>query len=428
MMGPNHPDYRRPRMTRGLFFAPARGSCVTTRCCAALLMVIAAVPCPALSPDEVMVIANRDVAGSVELARYYMEKRAVRSILELSLGQLQGSIGRADYNDKVLEPVRKALAEREPTSPIRCLVTVYGVPYKVGPRGPLPDKSVELAQWRQKLQAQQDISAALAAEGRKNTTAFQQSEARVMQYRAEVNRITGAETGASLDSELSLARFEDYDLFRWRPNDLLNNPVPEISRTLMVSRLDGPSLEIVRALVDKALAAETHGLQGVAYVDSRGITRRDPFGQYDASLRELAAMIHRQGLFEVHHESTEALFQDGDCPRTAVYCGWYSLKNYIDAFDFVDGAVGYHIASFEAVDLRDPNSTQWCPAMLRDGITATLGPVAEPYLQAFPKPDMFFSKLFAGRCLVEAFCATNPYNSWQMLLIGDPLYRPFKRP
>jgi len=396
-------------------------------CCAALLMLLAA-SCPALGPDEVMVIANRDVAGSVELARYYMDRRAVRSILELSLGELRDSISRADYNDKVLTPVRKALAQQEATGPIRCLLTVYGVPYKVGPRGPLPNKSAELAQWRAKLKAQQDISATLAKEGKSNTTAYQQSEARVMQYRAEVNRITGAETGASLDSELSLARFEDYDLFRWRPNDLLNHPVPEISRTLMVSRLDGPSLDIARALVDKALAAEAQGLQGVAYVDSRGITRRDAFGLYDGCLRDLAAMIQRHGLFEVRHESTEALFQSGDCPRTALYCGWYSLKNYVDAFEFVDGAVGYHIASFEAVDLRDPNSTQWGPAMLRDGITATLGPVAEPYLQAFPKPDMFFSKLFAGRCLVEAFYATNPYNSWQMLLIGDPLYRPFKRP
>jgi uncharacterized protein (TIGR03790 family) len=102
------------------------------------------------------------------------------------------------------------------------------------------------------------------------------------------------------------------------------------------------------------------------------------------------------------------------------------LKKYVDAFDFVDGAVGYHIASWEAVDIHDPNSTQWCPAMLTDGITATLGPVAEPYLHAFPLPSAFFSELFKGRCLVEAFYRTKPFNSWQLLLLGDPLYTPFK--
>ncbi len=65
--------------------------------------------------------------------------------------------------------------------------------------------------------------------------------------------------------------------------------------------------------------------------------------------------------------------------------------------------------------------------MLKHGITATLGAVAEPYLLAFPEPDAFFCELFDGRCLVEAYYRTNPFNSWQLVLIGDPLYTPFKK-
>ena len=126
-------------------------------------------------------------------------------------------------------------------------------------------------------------------------------------------------------------------------------------------------------------------------------------------------------------EDTQKLFAPSDCPQTALYCGWYSLEKYIDAFDFVDGAIGFHIASFEAVDLRDSASGQWCPAMLADGITVTLGPVAEPYLSAFPRPKDFFLELFNSRCIVEAFYRTKPFNSWQLVLIGDPLYTPFKK-
>jgi uncharacterized protein (TIGR03790 family) len=85
--------------------------------------------------------------------------------------------------------------------------------------------------------------------------------------------------------------------------------------------------------------------------------------------------------------------------------------------------VGYHIASFEAMDLRNAASTNWCPAMLVHGITATLGPVDEPYLTSFPEPDKFFAELLNGKCLVEAFYQTNPYNSWQLILVGDPLYK-----
>ncbi len=64
--------------------------------------------------------------------------------------------------------------------------------------------------------------------------------------------------------------------------------------------------------------------------------------------------------------------------------------------------------------------------MLRDGITATLGPVTEPYLHAFPEPRAFFAALYDGHCLVEAYYLTQPLDSWQMVLIGDPLYTPFK--
>jgi len=199
----------------------------------------------------------------------------------------------------------------------------------------------------------------------------------------------------------------------------------------MVSRLDGPQPNIARSLVDKAIVAENTGLNGIAYVDSRGIPKSEKSystGYFDQSLRDLAVLTKFRTTMTVKQERTEQLFPVNACPQTAIYCGWYSLKKYIDAFDFVDGAIGYHISSWEAVDLRDPNSSQWCPAMLKDGITATLGAVAEPYLHSFPEPKAFFLELFNGRCLVEAYYRTKPFNSWQLVLIGDPLYRPFKKP
>jgi uncharacterized protein (TIGR03790 family) len=194
----------------------------------------------------------------------------------------------------------------------------------------------------------------------------------------------------------------------------------------MVSRLDGPDYTIAAGLVDKALEAEANGLTGTAYIDSRGLFSKDAYGYYDQSLRDLALVIQLRTSMAVVEERTAALFEPGSCPGTALYCGWYSVGQYVDAFEFVPGAVGFHIASLEAANLRDPNSTQWCPAMLMRGITATLGPVAEPYLHSFPEPRAFFSELIAGSCLVEAFYRTKPFNSWQLVLIGDPLYRPFR--
>jgi len=254
---------------------------------------------------------------------------------------------------------------------------------------------------------------------------------KLAQVQSKIDHITGKETEASVDSELSMVLFGNYELYRWQPNILKNN-VPDLSfNTLMVCRLDGPGEQIVKGLVDKAITAEKTGLTGIAYIDSRGIADdRKPYstGYFDQSLRELAVLTGLRTKMAVKEERTEELFAAGTCPRTAIYCGWYSLKKYIDAFYFVDGAIGYHISSLEAVELREADSSQWCPAMLRDGITATLGAVAEPYLHSFPEPRAFFLELFNGRCLVEAYYRTKPFNSWQLVLIGDPLYRPFKKP
>jgi hypothetical protein len=69
----------------------------------------------------------------------------------------------------------------------------------------------------------------------------------------------------------------------------------------------------------------------------------------------------------------------------------------------------------------------WCKKMLEDGVCATVGPVYEPYLAAFPRPNEFFAHLLQGNLtLVECYYRSQPFNSWMMTLIGDPLYKPFR--
>ena len=121
------------------------------------------------------------------------------------------------------------------------------------------------------------------------------------------------------------------------------------------------------------------------------------------------------------------LFKEGECPDAALYCGWYSLSRYIGAFTWKRGSVGYHIASGECTTLINPGSQVWCKRMLEEGIAATIGPVREPYVQAFPLPELFFRFLTDGYwTLAESYALSQPFWSWQMVLIGDPLYNPFK--
>lgn len=247
------------------------------------------------------------------------------------------------------------------------------------------------------------------------------------------------ETAASFDSELSLVMWPDgYQLLRWQPNYLrpgyTNSQLPRFNRTLMVSRIDAPTLRLAKGLIDTAIEVEKKGLHGKVYIDARGLAKTDgatqqtgSYEDFDHSLVVTAKGIEEQTDLKVVLENTPQLFLPGQCPEAALYCGWYSLAKYVDAFDWQPGAVAYHLASSEAATLRDPASEVWCKKMLEDGVCATIGPVYEPYLGAFPRPDEFFALLLRGdRTLVECYYLTQPFNSWMMTLIGDPLYRPFK--
>lgn len=248
--------------------------------------------------------------------------------------------------------------------------------------------------------------------------------------------LVGKQTAASFDSEMALVFWDDYERSGWQINELYHtisdSAAPGASkalgrRTLMVARLDGPSPQIVRGMIDNAIEVERTGLVGNFYIDTRGVPPGQPYYDYDENLRELARMIDQRTDIPVIIDTKPKVFQPGSCPNTALYCGWYSLEKYVDAFDFAPGAVAIHIASFEMRSLRDPQKRYWCKELLKDGVTATLGPTDEPYLQAFPLPTEFFGMLLTGKfTLVEVFSATTPFTSWRITLLGDPLYNPFK--
>jgi uncharacterized protein (TIGR03790 family) len=235
-------------------------------------------------------------------------------------------------------------------------------------------------------------------------------------------------------------RDDDYQTLRWQPNYLRamfdDSQLRTTYPTLMVARLDAPTIELAKGLVDTAIQVEkSGGLKGNAYFDARGLAKLEgppyapgSYEDFDRALLVTAKGFEDETDMPVTLNDKPALFQAGECPDAALYCGWYSLAKYIDAFDWKPGAVAYHLASGEAATLRNKESQVWCKRMLEDGVCATIGPVYEPYLVSFPRPNEFFAVLLQGDLtLAEAFYRTQPFTSWQQVLIGDPLYRPFPK-
>src|SRR5262245_2801785 len=87
----------------------------------------------ALEPKEVFVLVNKAVPASRKVADYYVAKRKVprENVVELDL-PLGEDISRDDYDRKLAGPLRDALRDRK--DQVKCLLAVYGVPLRVGPR------------------------------------------------------------------------------------------------------------------------------------------------------------------------------------------------------------------------------------------------------------------------------------------------------
>ncbi len=411
----------------------------------AILLPLLSVPlcCPALEPEDILIIANGRNKDSVRLAEYYMEQRKIplEHLLILDVSE-EEECTREEYREKILLPVRKYLSEVLPCWRIRCLLLLYGMPFRAVTRVPYhdPEKTSENGNGEtEKLFGNngeiEDIikNVIFGKNGKgKDTDGILARIRQEVHAQDQRNDLT-----ASVDSELALAHQADYPLHGWVPNPYYvgnhakKDLIPK-ENVLMVSRLDGPEPQTVKRIIDDSIRTEAKGLRGTAYFDARWpdpgqktVTRG--YAYYDRSLHRAASFLKEQGRMPVKVNEAEALFQPGECPEAALYCGWCSLGKYADAFEWQPGSVGYHIASGECVTLKKPGSQVWCKRMLEEGIAATIGPVGEPYVSAFPPPELFFRFLSKGYLgLAESYFVSLPYLSWKMLLIGDPLYHPFK--
>lgn len=233
----------------------------------------------------------------------------------------------------------------------------------------------------------------------------------------------------AVDSELSLLAAGAYDINSLAPNPLFGRDRPaDLNGELIikVARLDGPTFADARRLVTSALAGEQEGLAGRYYVDLKG-----PHGDGDRWLEAAQQRLDELG-FDGDAESTSATFGPAarfDAP--VFYFGWYagSLNGPFvrEGFAFPPGAIALHIHSSSATTLHSAGEG-WAGPLVARGVAATVGNVFEPYLQFTHRPDILLRQLADGATLGDAAYAALPALSWQAILLGDPLYRPFAVP
>ncbi len=383
----------------------------------ALLFQCAALAGAANPGDEVVVIYNTAVPESKEIAQHYALQRNVPAaqVLGFKMPAIE-EISRTDFLETILKPLSRELADKDllrfgsqtiaatnaqpeylgqivTAAKIRYLVLCYGVPLRVGEDRALAEPAA------QSLQPQ-----------------LQRNE-------------------AAVDSELACLPIMDQHFLLAGPyfsrnfgctNSHILNPTNGL---LMVARLDGPTPEIARELVNKALEAEKDGMWGNAYFDLRGLTNSE-YKRGDDMLGNAAEACRRAGFDTIIDNNPRTFPANFPMSQIAFYGGWYD-EHVSGPFtrpnvEFMPGAFAYHLHSFSAATLQSTNR-QWVGPLLSKGATATMGCVAEPYLSGTPDIGVFVSRLLAGFTFGEAAYACQPVLSWQTTVVGDPLYRPFAR-
>jgi len=375
-----------------------------------LALIIGAVSVRADDPAvRVIVLANSDEPESVRLAEYYAAKRGVPkdNIIALRMPIIEAVSWRS-FLDTVFNPLQAELVKRgwidaigmdlaDPVGRKKYVMSGHKISYLVVCRG-VPLKVVN-----DPLLLEENVPATMNPAFKTNA--------------------------ASVDGELALLALSNPPLIAFVPNPLFNNDRPSTlqrNQIVKVGRLDGPTFDDARGLIDRALAAEQSGLIGRSYVDIGG-----PHAQGDRWLEEAAAQL-------------AALDFDGDTERAggsmppwtrldmpALYFGWYAgdLNGPFaqPGFMFPPGAVALHIHSFSADTVRS-TTRGWVGPLVARGVTATFGNVTEPYLELTHQPQLVLKALARGDTLGDAAAYAVPFYSWQAMSVGDPLYRPFKVP
>jgi uncharacterized protein (TIGR03790 family) len=371
--------------------------------------------------DEVVVIYNSRLPESKAVAGYYARARQVpeNQVFGFALTTNE-EMSRLEYRDTLQTPLARKLEadklwqfgsfpnaatngrpglviRRVAASKIRYAVLCYGVPLKIAAD---PD-------------LREPVNTNLPPE-------FQRNEAAVD---SELARLPLIEMNLPLSGP-----FQNWACGVTNTGSL--NPTNGI---LLVARLDGPTADIARGLVDKALQAERDGLWGRGYFDARGLTQSQTNYWLGDEWILGAAQVSRALGFETVVDDTPDLFPASfPMSQIALYAGWYadsaSGPFQLPKVEFMPGAFAYHLHSFSAATLRSA-SERWCGPFLAKGATCTMGCVYEPYLSLTPNVAMFLERFTIGQFTFgEAAWASQPALSWQTTVVGDPLYRPFAKP
>jgi len=350
-------------------------------------LCLAATSLCAQTGEQVLLVVNREDAGSRQVADYYRPRRSVpaKNVCVLSTPPRE-EISWPVYEEQIEKPIGECLAQARLTEKILYIALTMGIPLKVDGAG-----------------------GGLLAEH------------------------------ASVDSELALLYGKLHGATFARAGGVAN---PFFMKTrepfghprfpiYLVARLAAFSVPEVQAMIDRSLAARN---RGKFVLDLSGSGDKEGENWLRAT-----AMLLPAGRV-VLDETANVLYNEQD---VVGYAAWGSndpnRRERNLGFKWLPGAVATEYVSTNARTLERPaedwtfrgwaekenffqGSSQSLTAdYIHQGATAATGNTYEPFLGACARPNYFLPAYFSGRNLAESYYLSIAWLSWQGVLLGDPL-------
>ena len=341
------------------------------------------------TPDQVLVVVNKRSGASREIGEYYLRKRGVplANLCTIDTAPVE-EITRAVYNSEVEPPVGKFLSDHGLREKILYIVLTTGVPLKIQGAGEVFRSEASSVDSEMTLLYQRLRGVAIPLAGPVPNPFFKQR-----------------------DTPFRHPQFPVY----------------------LVTRLDGYTMNDMKALVDRALAARNTGkfvIDLKSFDDTPG----------NEWLKTAALLLPQDRV--VLDETAKIVNGVKD---VIGYASWGSndrdRKHRALHFQWLPGAIATEFVSFDGRTFRPPpadwelgtwenKSSQYAGApqtltadYIHEGATGASGQVYEPYLTFCPRPDFILPAYRSGRTLAESFYIGIPGLSWMNVVIGDPLTR-----
>jgi uncharacterized protein (TIGR03790 family) len=361
-----------------------------------------ALPTP-LSPGQVVVVYNSNLPESQELAEFYALSRRISADQVIGIPTTdKTTIDRKTYETTIRKPlVEKFISENwwemgkdangltlPLQTSIRCVVMVKGIPLRIS-REPMPHDE----------------------------------DAKTRKFNVQ--------NEAAIDSELSLMGVSNYPTGGAVPNPYFKKDYPVVQSPsqffLMIGRLDAISYDQCKRMVLDAIDVEKDGLWGRTYLDLA--KKGGGFAIGDQWINNISKASMSAGNPTIVDRMPNTFVTNYPMTDAAVYFGWYTQHRngpFLNKeMKFQKGAIAVHLHSFSGSQLINP-AKNWSASLIDRGAAATLGNTWEPYLQFSHHFDIFYDRLTKGYSLIEAGYMSMNVLSWQNIVIGDPLYQPFK--